>query len=233
MTKKIVSFGDSFMFGSELPNNKSGFKSWAGVIASRLGYEYKTYAKLGCGNDNIAQQVFTHFSENSNKDTLAVINWTWIMRWDYQPHDANKEVWITLGPTCNPTMLDYFVDRTRAEELINFYKDNVEHSLLFHKTRNLQTMYAVQSYLKSKNIKNIQTYMDYELFEKNYHCPNYVKELQSMVEPNVELFPNNKNFLDWSRDNNFPVTSKDNPVGESHNVAANLWIDRYKDILNG
>lgn len=83
MTYKIVSFGDSFVFGSELTNNDDGNKSWIGLAAKKLQVTYNTFATPGCGNDHIARQIYSYFSKNSVADTLAVINWTWASRWDF------------------------------------------------------------------------------------------------------------------------------------------------------
>ena len=51
---KIVSFGDSFVWGSELEDNPTGNRAWPGLIAAELGTEYATFAEPGCGNDTIA-----------------------------------------------------------------------------------------------------------------------------------------------------------------------------------
>ena len=60
--KKIVSFGDSFVFGSELANNDNGSQAWAGLSAQRLEVDYETRAVPGCGNENISRQIFSYFS---------------------------------------------------------------------------------------------------------------------------------------------------------------------------
>jgi hypothetical protein len=83
MKTKIVSFGDSFVFGSELTDNNNGSCSWIGLAAKQLGVEYETLAVPGCGNENIARQILTYFSNNPSDSTLAVINWTWGARWDF------------------------------------------------------------------------------------------------------------------------------------------------------
>lgn len=80
---KIVSFGDSFVFGSELENNESGEKSWIGQAAKKLGVAYETLSIPGCGNDSISRQIYSYFSKNSSENVLAVINWTWASRWDF------------------------------------------------------------------------------------------------------------------------------------------------------
>jgi hypothetical protein len=83
MKHKIVSFGDSFVFGTELKNNNNGSKSWIGLAAQQLGVDYETFAVPGCGNDNIARQIYSYFSKNSKTNVLAIINWTWASRWDF------------------------------------------------------------------------------------------------------------------------------------------------------
>jgi len=131
---------------------------------------------------------------------------------------VEHKTWITLGPTCVPDKLKYLVDQTEAEDLIEFYKDRANSSLLWNKFRNLQTIYAVQSYLKSKNILNIQTYMDSHLFDTEYHAPDYVQQLQNLVRPEMQTFED-KNFVDWSRDQGFFITETLHPLEDAHLAA--------------
>jgi hypothetical protein len=72
--KKIISFGDSFVFGNKLLNNPDGNRAWPGLAAQNLKYEYQTFSGAGCDNKNIVKQIYTYFSNNSPKNTLAVIN---------------------------------------------------------------------------------------------------------------------------------------------------------------
>ena len=227
--KKIVSFGDSFIFGSELKDNDNGHKAWPGIIAKSLGCEYKTHAVPGCGNDHIARQILSWFANNPTDDTLAVINWTWMCRWDF--YIVEHETWITLGPTCVPEKLKNLVDQTKAEDMIEFYKHRANSSLLWNKIRNLQTIWSTQCYLRLKGINCIQTYMDYEMFNTQWHAPDYVQELQRLVLPDLQLFEG-KNFVDWSHQQGFHVTVEDNhPLEQAHNKSAELWKDIYKDKL--
>jgi hypothetical protein len=166
------------------------------------------------------------------EDTLAVINWTWCSRWDF--YIGQAETWITLGPTCVPEKLKDLVSHTQAEDMIDFYKHRANSSILWNKFRNLQTIFAVQSYLKSKNINSIQTYMDYMMFDQEYdiHSPDYVKELQALVKPNLELFEG-QNFIDWSYNKGFEVTKVGlHPLEDAHIAACELWIDRYAQALD-
>ena len=227
--KKIVSFGDSFIFGSELPDNVDGSKAWPGLAAQNLGCKYITHAVPGCGNDNIARQIYSWFSTNSAENTLAIINWTWMHRWDF--YIVEHETWITLGPSCVPDNLKGLVERTEAEDMIDFYKHRANSSLLWNKFRNLQTIWAVQQYLVHNGINAIQTYMDYELFDTQWHAPNYIQELQQLVFSKLQLF-DNKNFVDWSHSYGYPVTIEGNhPLEQAHLAAKNYWEEIYKTAL--
>ena len=227
--KKIIGFGDSFVFGSELSDNHDGSKSWIARAASNLGCEYSTTATPGCGNDHIARQVYSYYANNPSENTLAVINWTWACRWDF--YIVEHETWITLGPTCVPEKLQDLVSRTEAQDMITFYKYRANSSILWNKFRNLQTMFAVQTYLKNKNIASVQTYMDYELLSQQWHAPDYVQELQHLVRPQLELFED-KNFVDWSRKNGFAVTDIGlHPLDQAHAAACVLWQDRYAKLV--
>ena len=231
MSKQIVSFGDSFVFGSEQQNNADGSLGWIGRAAKNIGVEYHTLAVPGCGNDHIARQIYTWFSNNSAEDTLAVINWTWMHRWDF--YIVEHETWITLGPSCVPEKLLHLIGRTQAEDMIKFYRTRANSSLLWNKFRNLQTIYAVQTYLKQKNINNIQTYMDYELLDQAHHAPDYIQELQALIVPCLENFEG-QNFVDWSYTNVFTVTDPGlHPLEDAHLAACDLWQNRYDQALNG
>lgn len=227
--KTIASFGDSFVFGTELANNDDGSQAWPSLIAKELGCNYHTSAVAGCGNDHIARQIYSWFANNPVEDTLAVINWTWTSRWDF--YIVDHEQWITLGPTCVPEKLQSLVDKTQSHRIVEFYHDYANGSLLWNKFRNLQTIYAVQTYMKSRGIKSIQTYMDYELFATTWHAPDYVRVLQDLVKPEMQLF-DDKNFVDWSKSKGFVVTEEGNhPLEPAHYAAAEHWKDVYYKSL--
>jgi hypothetical protein len=230
MNKKIVSFGDSFIFGTELSNNIDGHKAWPGQIAKQLNCEYYTNAVGGVGNDHIARQIYSYFSKNSSKNTLAIINWTWTHRWDF--YIVTHEKWITLGLSCVPENLKKDIEETEAHCVVDFYNKYTNSSLIWNKFRNLQTISAVQLYLKTHNIKSIQTYMDYHLFDNTCHAPDYIQELQKLTQPNMEDFEG-QNFIDWSRKQGFFVTDPGlHPLEDAHNSACILWKDRYAQALN-
>lgn len=229
MKRKIVGFGDSFVFGSELQDNDDGHKSWIGLAAEKLGVEYQTTAVPGCGNENISRQILTYFSNNAGDDTLAVINWTWGARWDF--YIPGLEQWTTLGLTCVPSKLAPMVGIEEAQKILEFYNKYPGHSTLWDKWRSLQTIFVTQIFLKHQGIDSIQTFMDYELWDTQWHAPDYILTLQNAVKPYMENFQG-LNFLDWSRSHGFEITDPGlHPLEDAHKAACDLWLDRYRHCL--
>ena len=72
--KKIVSFGDSFVVGSELANNLDGRRAWPGLVAYDLGWDYETLTCPGCGNVAIARQIYHYYANDDTRDVLAFVN---------------------------------------------------------------------------------------------------------------------------------------------------------------
>ena len=158
-----------------------------------------------------------------------MINWTWGARWDF--YVSAVEQWTTLGLTCVPSKLEPMVGLDEAEKILEFYNKYPGHSTLWDKWRTLQAIYVTQQFLKSINVPNIQTYMDYEIWDRHWHAPDYIKTLQKLTEKDLENFQG-QNFLDWSRSKGFPVTEPGwHPLEEAHQAASDLWIDRYQQIL--
>jgi len=229
MKTKIVSFGDSFIFGSEIKNNTHGQLAWPGLAAKQLGVEYETLAVPGCGNENITRQILSYFSNNPANNVIAVINWTWGARWDF--YIPNVEKWITLGLTCVPSKLENIVSDSEAKRIIDFYRDYPGHSTLWDKFRTLHTIYTAQQYLKSLGVVSVQTYMDYEMWDQTWHSPDYVQSLQQLTQESLLNFEG-KNFLDWSRENNFFVTDIGwHPLEQAHEAACELWINHYDQLI--
>ena len=229
MKKKIVSFGDSFVFGSELKDNEDGSKAWPGLIAADLCWDYHTLAVPGCGNDAICRQILSYFSQHTAENTLAVINWTWALRWDI--YTVTKEQWTTVGPTCVPSQLARFVGDSEAQRILAFYHDYTGHSSVWEKWRSLNSIFVAQQYLDNIGATCIETFIDPEITDDRQHCPSYIKQLQTRVVPRLTNFEGSS-FLEWSRSKGFEITDPGwHPLEEAHQAAANLWRDRYASAL--
>jgi lysophospholipase L1-like esterase len=194
---KIVGFGDSFILGNELADRQplDGRHAWPGLIARRLGADYFTPAVAGVGNEHIAQQIFSYFAQHDGQDTLAIINWTWYMRWDYRVERC--ETWVGLGPTCVPEKLHSLVDDDTAQQMIQFYKTYLENNEIWNKQRNLMSIYAAQTFLASRGIRTIQTYMDKELWDKSESRLQHYKDYKDSAWPDIHSVEDIQTLPQW------------------------------------
>lgn len=252
---KIVSFGDSFIFGYEIPNNYDGSKGWPSLAANKLNVDFCCKASPGSSNSSICRRILEYYSDKNNLNDLAVINWTWSHRWSYFVNQCNWNTWINFGPTKtkspffefqeienlhlkNTTLIEKFmckktkIDNDYQKKLEKAYIEYISDNQLFNKFNSLQSIYCATSFLLNKNIKFVQTNMDHELFETKWFCDGYIQELQKFISPHMNSFEN-INFLEWSKKNNFKITDQGwHPLQEAHDEAANYWLPTYKQLLD-
>lgn len=202
----ISGFGDSFLFGVDL--QYIYYSTWPALIANQLGKSYNCYAVSGCGNSIISQNVIEH----STPDSLTIINWTWIDRFDY----VLDEEWCTVRPESDGKIADFYL-RHLQSDLLNKYES-------------LKTIYATHQYLKNNNIKFISTYMDRLFLDQEWHYPKYVRNLQESLKNDFHTF-DGQTFLEWSRANKFKESKTWHPLEEAHIAAANYWKETYRLMI--
>jgi len=205
----LKSFGCSFIFGSELPDDgrkrlfvtTSKF-TWPALYADMLGYEYCSDARPGAGNLQIAERTLNELAKNEH--ALYVIGWTWIDRFDYYVPNF-KHRWKTIMPTDNNAMADPYYRNIHSQ-----YRD---------KLTTLMSIKLVIDTLKEKKCPFIMTYMDELMFETEWHSSPAVSELQNYIRPYMTTFEG-LNFLDWSKTHGYPITENWHPLEAAHQAAA-------------
>jgi hypothetical protein len=217
----LKSFGCSFIFGSELADNRAaeirGEKralasqlTWPAHLAQHLGRSYSCYARPGSGNLQILERTLNQ-SVVSDSSDLFVIGWTWIDRFDY--YDANYDPtekttpWSTIMP----------IDETDLAKV--YYRDL--HSEYCDKFTGLSYIKLAIDTLAQKNIPFIMTYMDDLLFDQRWHVTPSVTDLQNYIKPYMTTF-DNQTFLEWSRSNGYPETAAWHPLEPAHRAAFEL-----------
>ena len=228
---KLKSFGCSFIFGSELSDDRSTYPdlipsqlTWPAHLARHMGLEHETHSRPGSGNLQIAERVLSHIALNDA--TFYAISWTWIDRFDiWNPagnskHFCDDDLWFKWS-----TILP--VDNTEIAK--NYFK-NIQ-SDLRDKLTTLMYVRTVIDTLKQKNIPFIMTYMDNLMFDQEWHITLAVKELQEYIKPHMTTF-DGQNFLDWSRKNNYPVSESWHPLDEAHWVAGDYLYTNFKGKIS-
>ena len=212
---QLKSFGCSFIFGSELadtsPDNPWPCFSkltWPAHLANYLNYEYHSYARPGAGNLQIAERVLNQLARNEN--SLYVIGWTWVDRFDYsKATDWQEDRWATLMPT------------DESDGAKTYYK--YLHSEYRDKVATLMSIRVVIDTLKQKGYPFLMTYMDNIMFDQKYHTTPAVVDLQEYIKPHMTKFKN-QTFLEWSRSAGYPETKSWHPLEAAHQAAADYII---------
>jgi len=220
MIDSIKTFGDSFLFGSDLSDCKDtagkygehSLLTWPALIAKDLDLAYYCSAEAGRGNTAITAEILA----NAGPTCLNIINWTWIDRFDY---NFRNHIWPeTIRPgNDNNISKEYYATM---------------HSELDDKLRNLITIHSAISYLKTNNMPFICTYMDHLILDQQYNCPKFIRRLQDQIKNDLNTFPYNQTFLEWSRANNHSESDNWHPLEQAHQEAADIWLPIYKKAIN-
>ena len=229
---KIVSFGDSFIYGYEMANNDHGEKSWPGAAADQLGLDFERRAIPGCSNESITRQILDYYSYTKNRHHLAVINWTWIHRWEFRnQHKPIDDGWCTISINGLENSVMGFLGQ-EIECVWRTYKKYMTVDELWSKHQTLQTVAATMHFFERHSIPYVQTYMDKLMFDTKWHAPRHVKSLQELVKHSMQNFGKDVNFLDWSRKQGFAITDPGlHPLEDAHEAAAKLWAPVYKQTI--
>jgi len=216
MIDKIISFGDSFLFGSDLSDSDNWMKysqlTWPALIAKKLNLEYDCRARGGSGNQSISKTILNF----ANCSSLVIINWSWIDRFDY---DEDSLGWpTTIRPGSDDHISKFFYKELHTEEDDKF--------------RSLSYIYTAHQYLRNQNIPFISTYMDQLLLDQKWNISSGMIKLQDQVKKDLQTFPNNQTFLEWSRANNHPESDNWHPSEQAHQEAAKFWLPVYERTIN-
>jgi hypothetical protein len=210
--KALKSFGCSFVYGSDMPNEYES--AWPQLISDQLNLSHYCYASPGAGNFKIYCDILANSYKNDN--SIYLINWTWIDRFDY----INQcEHWDTLRPA-------------EKSDLEKFYYQNL-HSQLCDMISSASYIVSAAEHLSSLNCPYIMTYMDYNLLaqvDPIWQDPRYLKVLQNKLEKILVNF-DGANFLDWSRSQNYQISRTWHPLEQAHVAAAKYWLPTVEKLL--
>jgi hypothetical protein len=212
----LKSFGCSFIFGSDLADDGRGKRyatpsklTWPSLLANKLGRDYSCHARPGAGNLQILERVMVQ-ATSENEDSLYVIGWTWIDRFDYVHPVEN--LWHTIMPVDEDSVARHYY-----RDLHSQYRDKLT-TLIYIKT-------AVDI-LKQHDIPFIMTNIDQLIWEPEIYAASAIKNMQDHVQPYFKYFEN-KTFLDWSRSQGFEISPAWHPLEPAHAAAADYAADHF------
>jgi len=216
----IKSFGCSFIYGSDLTDASlvhpidPSRSTWPALIAKQLNLDYECYALPGQGNFKIYCDVLAN--SYLNEQSVFLINWTWIDRYDYVTLDG---YWNTLRPA----------DENQEQK---FYYRHL-HSQLCDMISDASYIVSAAEHLTSLNCPYVMTYMDYNLLTPlniHWHDPRYLEILQQKLKKILVDF-DKKNFLDWSIQQEYEISNTLHPLEAAHQAAAEYWLPTVEQLL--
>lgn len=224
---KVKSFGCSFIFGNELGDDAhdgtqdtpSQF-TWPALIAAKLGAEYQCFAQPGTGNLRILDQII-HQAELSDSETLFVVGWTWIERFDFVVDGDRDGRWRKHWDTITAA------DESKQARV--YYKNF--HSELKDKLQSLIYIRTAIDLLKQKQIPFVMTSIDDLLLDRQWHATNSVTSLQDYVEPYISDFEG-RNFLAWAQHHGFPIGRLLHPLDQAHTAAADCQLQTVREVIS-
>ena len=222
---KLKSFGCSFIFGTDLPDDgrngdyaTGSHMTWPALIARHRGYDYMTFARPGSGNLQILERLLNQI--DTSDPAIYVIAWTYIDRFDYindklaTPWPGTK--WLTLMPIDQDKIADNYYRHLHAE-----YSDKLR-SLIFVRT-------AIDC-LKQNNCDFIMTYQDPLLLSRKWHTTKGSAGLADAIQPYLKDF-DGQTFLNWSREKGFDISPADHPLESAHRAVADLILQNWDQFL--
>lgn len=226
---RIESFGCSFTFGTDLPDDgrtkpwpTASKMTWPALVAKKLNWDYRCFAKGGAGNLLILDRFLWHIEQDPT--AFYIINWTWSNRFDYS--DINGSHFVTHArndyQSINP-MTDNEQSQFYYKHFHSDFKDRLT-SLIYVKT----ALDALQRY----NCPFVMTYMDRLLVGREGVINSSITDLQKQVVPHLKDF-DGKTFLEWTQHHGFPISSTSHPLTEAHEAAVDvIWPEIETQLKN-
>tara|TARA_Y100001970_G_scaffold294371_1_gene452033 strand:+ start:60399 stop:61148 length:750 start_codon:yes stop_codon:yes gene_type:complete len=244
----IVSFGDSFTFGNELPGDNPGPSkvTWAGKIADKINCNYECRAEGGNSNSAITRSVIDWLAhkEESN-DSMAMIMWTFPGRYEYMFNHDNA--WHNVTPWEADPNIDVLKKQYKNfdEETYKENKEKLEKikgtPIEFHAKSHFEHIdsHEYASFMAMKEILLTQNTLHY--YNVPYMCCFAHNSIFNLSPGNTLIyslldqsrwfqFDNNQGFMQWAEAQGFKFGST-HPLEDAHEEAAKLmsaWIlDNY------
>jgi len=223
---KLKSFGCSFIFGTDLPDDgrngpyATGSRlTWPALIADHFGYKYETYARPGAGNLQILERLLCQIDPAD--PAIYVIGWTYIDRFDYvdeklaTPWPGTK--WRTIVPIDTDGVAETYFRHLHSE-----YSDKLR-SLLYIRT--------ALDILRGAGCEFVMTYQDPLMLCRQWHTTKGSALLLDEIEPWLKAF-DGKPFLAWSRSKGFDISDVEHPLEDAHRAAADLVLENWQDYVS-
>jgi hypothetical protein len=205
---RVISFGASITYGSELPDQSY---TWSSIIAQKLGLDYLCLAKENAANSGIARAIISN-GENL-KDDLVLTMWTSTTRYEFRVDNH----WENVSPWSEQTgfVKDWYRGPGGLEytEVVTTLKEIALASQLLEK--------AGVPYLFVMDNDELRTSHTWNLPDE------YIQTLKGMLPWDNILWFSNTGFLEWCRNKNYNFINT-HPGTGAHQSAAEYILTNWQ-----
>ena len=198
----VVAGGDSFIYGSELADQKPRQHSnstFSALLANRIDAEYLCVALPGSANASITRRVIDSCESNKTKNLFVLVNWTFTNRYEFYLPQTIKTVrdnWYSITHWDTHTSIDDIKVVTSDEKIAknhsehfdflketgigdfarNFYRypGNTE---VYELYTTMKEIVMLQFYLKTNNIPYMFSCVDSGIF----YSFNFAQQNKSII----------------------------------------------------
>jgi hypothetical protein len=252
MMNRLITFGDSFTWGSELldciddtdnpdievlKSRKIGPYSEIDLYGKKTtirysGYSYNTWPALLAKNLNL--EYLCHSKPGASNQTIIrtlmklinsiTVDDLVVIDWTFMDRWDYIDHKVEFVEDQWKTLRPGSSNHTDIEK---FYYTCIQ-SELWNKWESLKAISLAHYALKARDIKFLMTCEDSLIFDQRFFNPTYVINAQNEVYGNILWF-NNKGFSDWAKDNEYKCGSKNgHPLEEAHRAAFKYILNNYE-----
>jgi len=232
---KIIAFGDSFTWGSDMADTmriweyqakpeawkkQNSFDStysrstWQSLFAKDNNMDYMCLAEQGCSNQSMVRKFFENVHLIGKGDTV-IISFTWRDRYDFY-NDLERN-WETIRPS-----------GTEDSQYYELYYKNI-HSTMWDQVESLKAINLILDYMQLRNIDFIATCIDEKIYHDEHYNTPLVNVLKEQYEERMWWF-DDLGLHEWSKQNNFEISPMWHPLEDAHKAAYKYLKDNYISI---
>lgn len=231
---KVIAFGDSFTWGSDMGDTmrhyeweamptewkrqaKNRFdnlysrRTWQAKLAKMMHYDYKCYAEQGCSNQSIVRQFFK-YAPSIKPEDLVIVNFTWCNRYDFFNEETMK--WETVRPS-----------GTEDSKYYEMYYKHI-HTSYWDQIESLKAINLILDYLTVHKIDFLATCIDEKIYNDKHINDPVVETLTNANKDKIKWF-DGLGFYEWSKVNNYPISPMWHPLEEAHEAAFNYILENW------
>lgn len=207
---RVVSFGASITYGSELPDANH---TWSSIIARKLGVDYLCLAKPAAANASIAREILSYMDYSND---LVLVMWTSGTRYEFRTDNG----WENISPWSDQKgfVRDWYMG-----------PGNFEYTEI---STMLRDVLLASQFLQAMNLPYLFVFDNNELRTSatwNSKDP-YIATLGDMLPWDNILWFNDTGFIDWTKQNGYSFVNT-HPGVEAHQRAAD-YILANRDFIS-